>query len=90
MCLGIPGEIVAVDADRPDLATVTVAGVRRQINVGLFDPGDIGPGDWVLVHVGFAMSKIDEADAAATLQLLKQTGPAYRDEMAAFQTSEPG
>jgi hydrogenase expression/formation protein HypC len=90
VCLGIPGEIVAVDADRPDLATVTVAGVRRLINVSLFDPGDIRPGDWVLVHVGFAMSKIDEAEAAMTLRLLTETGPAYRDEIAAFQTSEPG
>ena len=90
MCLGIPGEILSMDADRPDFATVTVAGVRRMINVSLFAPGEINPGDWVLVHVGFAMSKIDEGEAAATLRMLQGIGPAYRDEIAAFQSSEPG
>jgi hydrogenase expression/formation protein HypC len=90
VCLGIPGEIVGVDADRPDRATVTVAGVRRVINIGLFESGDIRPGDWVLVHVGFAMAKIDEVEAAATLRMLQEIGPVFRDEIAAFQSSERG
>jgi hydrogenase expression/formation protein HypC len=86
MCLAIPGEIVQVDTERPDLATVAVAGVRRTVNVGLVD--DVGPGDWVLVHVGFAMSKIDEAEARATLELLQGLGQAYTDELVALRSSQ--
>jgi hydrogenase expression/formation protein HypC len=84
--LAIPGEVVdVVDATR-NLATVTVGGVRRTINVGLLD--DIGPGDWVLVHVGFAMSKIDSAEAQATLAILEGLGQAYADELVALRSSE--
>lgn len=86
MCLAIPGEIVQVDTERPDLATVAVAGVRRTVNVGLVDA--VGPGDWVLVHVGFAMSKIDEAEARATLELLQGLGQAYTDELVALRSSQ--
>jgi hydrogenase expression/formation protein HypC len=88
MCLGIPGEIVAVSAERGDLATVEVAGVRRAVNIGLLGAGEAGPGDWVLVHVGFAMSKIDEAEAAATLELLRGLGEAYTDELDALAGSD--
>jgi hydrogenase expression/formation protein HypC len=88
MCLGIPGEIVEVMADRSDLATVDVAGVRRAINIGLLDEGRVHAGDWVLVHVGFAMSKIDEAEAAATLALLTGLGQAYTDELTALADSD--
>ena len=87
MCLGIPGEIVEVLSDRPDLAKVDVAGVRRAINIGLFDEGEIRPGDWVLIHVGFAMSKIDEAEAAATLAMVQGIGQAYNDELRALADS---
>ncbi|GGS98135.1 HypC/HybG/HupF family hydrogenase formation chaperone [Nonomuraea spiralis] len=87
MCLGIPGEIVELLPDRSDLATVEVAGVRRAISVGLLD-GPVRPGDWVLVHVGFAMSRIDEAEAAATLALLNGLGPAYTDELQALAESD--
>lgn len=86
MCLAIPGEVVEVTDATRNLATVTVGGVRRTINVGLLD--GIGPGDWVLVHVGFAMSKIDEAEAQATLALLEGLGQAYTDELVALRTSE--
>ncbi len=87
MCLAIPGEVVDVDSERPELATVEVGGVRRQINIGLFEPGEIGPGDWVLVHVGFALSKIDEQEAAETLRLLQGLGQAYTDELEALSSS---
>ncbi len=88
MCLGIPGEIVAIGRDRFDLATVDVGGVRRAVNVGLLDEGEVGVGDWVLIHVGFAMSKIDEAEAATTLALLRGIGQAYTDELDALAESD--
>ena len=79
MCLGIPGEIVELIPGQPDLAKVEVAGVRRVINVGLVDRDGIRPGDWVLVHVGFAISKVDEAEAEATLELLRGLGRDFDD-----------
>jgi hydrogenase expression/formation protein HypC len=91
MCLGIPGEIVAMLPDRADLATVEIAGVRRAVNIGLLGTsgeGGVGVGDWVLVHVGFAMSKIDEAEAAATLAMLRGLGEAYTDELEALAGSD--
>jgi hydrogenase expression/formation protein HypC len=88
MCLGIPGEILDAPRERPELATVLVSGVRRVVNVGLLD--DVGPGDWVLIHVGFAMSKIDEEEARMTLQMLEGMGQAYRDELSALSSSEIG
>jgi hydrogenase expression/formation protein HypC len=88
MCLGIPGEIVEIKAGRDDLAIVDVVGVRRAINIGLLGPDQIGIGDWVLVHVGFAMSKIDEAEAAATVALLNGLGQAYTDELQALAESD--
>ncbi|MBA9001624.1 MULTISPECIES: HypC/HybG/HupF family hydrogenase formation chaperone [Thermomonospora] len=92
MCLGIPGEIVALVPDRADLATVEIAGVRRAVNIGLLGGpltgGGVEVGDWVLVHVGFAMSKIDEAEAAATLALLRGLGEAYTDELDALAGSD--
>ncbi|GAA4536357.1 MULTISPECIES: HypC/HybG/HupF family hydrogenase formation chaperone [Nonomuraea] len=88
MCLGIPGEIVELIPGQPELAKVEVAGVRRAINVGLVSQDGIRPGDWVLVHVGFAMSKIDEQEAAATLALLRGLGQAYTDELEALAESD--
>jgi len=80
MCLGIPGRIVAIDDPERRLATVEVGGVRRQINIACIVDDDHPPasclGDWVLVHVGFAMSRIDEAEAAATLRILAELGEA--------------
>jgi hydrogenase expression/formation protein HypC len=88
MCLGIPGEVVELYADRPDLAMVDVSGVRRAINIGLLE-GDERPqvGDWILIHVGFALSKIDEEEAAAALAFLEGIGQAYDDELAALADS---
>jgi hydrogenase expression/formation protein HypC len=87
MCLGIPGEVVEVLADRPDLAMVDVSGVRRAINIGLLTEEPPKPGEWVLVHVGFALSKIDEAEAKSTLDFLESLGQAYADELDALRES---
>ncbi|MGH8969590.1 MAG: HypC/HybG/HupF family hydrogenase formation chaperone [Actinomycetes bacterium] len=87
MCLGIPGEVVEVLADSPDLAKVNVAGVRRAINIGLLAGEELNPGDWVLIHVGFALSKIDEGEAAAALEFLEGIGQAYADELQALAAS---
>jgi hydrogenase expression/formation protein HypC len=87
MCLGIPGEVVELYADRNDLAMVDVSGVRRAINIGLLEDENIQPGDWVLIHVGFALSKIDEEEAAAALAFLQGIGQAYDEELAALADS---
>jgi hydrogenase expression/formation protein HypC len=74
MCLGIPGRIVRIDDSSRKLATADVAGVQRQVNLACTP--DAGVGDWVLIHVGFAMARLDEAQAAQTLQILKELGEA--------------
>ncbi len=78
MCLGIPGCIVRIDNADDLVATVDVSGVRRQINISCIvdeaHPVDSCVGDWVLVHVGFAMSRINEAEATETLRLLQELG----------------
>jgi hydrogenase expression/formation protein HypC len=74
MCLGIPGRIVRIDDAARKLATADVAGVQRQVNL-VCTPGAT-VGDWVLIHVGFAMARIDEEQAAQTLQILKELGEA--------------
>jgi len=87
MCLGIPGQIVELLEGGEQLARVEVSGVRRTINVGLFDDGEIALGDWVLIHVGFAMSKIDEEEAAKALSSLRMMGQGYDDELDALLAS---
>ena len=87
MCLGIPGEVIEFLPEQPDLARVDVSGVRRVINVGLLSDEPPKPGEWVLIHVGFALSKIDEAEAAAALEFLEGIGQAYEDELAALRDS---
>ncbi|QXJ24307.1 HypC/HybG/HupF family hydrogenase formation chaperone [Actinomadura graeca] len=89
MCLAIPGEIVEVAPDRP-LATVDIGGVRRAVDTGLLDGPPLAAGDWVLIHVGFALSRIDEDEARATLALLEGLGDAYDDEIDAFRESRIG
>jgi len=64
MCLGIPGEVIELHPEQADLAKVDVSGVRRMINIGLLSDDPPVPGEWVLIHVGFALSKIDEQEAA--------------------------
>jgi len=84
MCLAIPGKIVEITDEENRIAKVEVGGVRRGVNIGMLD--DVKVGDYVLVHVGFAMSKIDEKQAAETLQTLQELG-AYQEEFDQFQTS---
>ena len=89
MCLAIPGRIIEVVDEPNRLAKVDVAGVRRTVNVGLLDGEDGGarPGDWVLIHVGFAISKVDEDEARATRQLLENMGAEYEQELAELRAS---
>jgi hydrogenase expression/formation protein HypC len=83
MCLGIPGEVVNLLDN--DLATVSVSGVEREISVGLLSDEGVTVGDWVLVHVGFALSKIDAEEADLTLDQIKKLGQPWVDEMDAFK-----
>lgn len=88
MCLAIPGQVVEIVDESNRIATVDVAGVHRNVNVGLLDDdGGAEPGDWVLIHVGFAMSKVDEEEAQATLALLERMGGEYEDELEEFLQS---
>lgn len=88
MCLAIPGEIVAFVPDTNDqLALVDVVGVKRRINIGLLEPGEVTIGDWILIHVGFAMSKVDQQEAAEALSMLEMMGQAFTDELAAVAES---
>lgn len=88
MCLGIPGQVVEMLDDTFSLAKVDVSGVKRNVNVSLVASERIAPGDWVLIHVGFAMSKIDEQEARETLQLLQQMGTIYTDELKQLHQSQ--
>ncbi len=83
MCLGLPGQLVVCDPEQPHRAVVEVDGVRREVNVALVagDEGGITVGDWVLVHVGFAMARIDEDEAARTLSFIKELGSVYDEEI---------
>ena len=74
MCLAIPGRIAEFSTEQPLLAKVDVAGVKRNINIGLLADEPLAVGDWVLIHVGFAMSKVGEEQAREQLQLLAALG----------------
>ena len=91
MCLGIPGQIVELDPAQHKLAIVNVSGVKRKVNISCIvdeaHPPQSCVGDWVLVHVGFAMSRIDEAEAAQTLKILTELGEAQA-EIAAMRAME--
>ena len=83
MCLGIPGRIIKIDDAARKLATADVSGVKRQVNIACIvdpeHPVEACVGDWVLIHVGFAMSRIDEAEAAETLRILTELGEAQQE-----------
>lgn len=85
MCLGIPGRIVEHVDREHHIAKVDVSGVRRNVNVGLLDGVDVG--DWVLIHVGFALSRVDEEEAKATLAFLEQLGEPYEQELSELRGS---
>ena len=90
MCLAIPGQIVELVDPEHQIARVDVVGVRRNINVSLLQDeqgGGARPGDWVLIHVGFALSKVDEEEAHATLRLLEQMGAEYEQELSELRAS---
>ncbi len=90
MCLAIPGRLLEFVDEANRLARVDVAGVVRNVNVGLLDvDGDSAePGDWVLIHVGFALSKIDEEEAKATRQFLETLGDPWEQELAELAASD--
>ena len=90
MCLGIPGEVIEVVDPVHRLALVEVAGVRRKINFALLEDEEVGPGTWVLIHVGFAMARIDEREAEMALESLRVMGQAYLDEIEAVRESPIG
>ncbi len=90
MCLAIPGQVIEIVDSQNRLAKVEIAGVRRNVNVSLLDDdvgGGVVPGDWVLIHVGFALSKVDEEEARATLSLLEQMGAEYEQELEELKAS---
>jgi hydrogenase expression/formation protein HypC len=76
MCLAIPGQVVELFPDQPNAAMIDVVGVRRKVDLGLLQDDLPVKGDWVLIHVGFAMSKISEADAADQMSTLRMLGEA--------------
>lgn len=84
MCLAIPGKIIEMVDVENHIAKVDVGGVKRNINVGMLDDTQIG--DYVLIHVGFAMSKIDEKEAEETLRLLMELG-SYEDEFEQYKSA---
>ena len=86
MCLGIPGQIVEFVEPQHHIAKVEVSGVRRNVNVGLL-AGEVGVGDWVLIHVGFALSKIDEEEATATREFLESLGEPFEQELQELKSS---
>jgi hydrogenase expression/formation protein HypC len=87
MCLGIPGQVVDVVDEPNHLAKVDVNGIKRTISVRLLAEDNLQAGDWVLVHVGFAMAKIDQREADLTLEAVKQMGQSYDDELSAFNST---
>jgi hydrogenase expression/formation protein HypC len=89
MCLAIPGQVIEIVDSENRLALVEVAGVRRNVNVSLLDEdgNSAQPGDWVLIHVGFALSKVDEDEAHATLSLLEKMGAEYEQELEELKAS---
>ncbi len=89
MCLAIPGRILQIVDEPNRLAKVDVAGVQRTINIGLLDADGASAGidDWVLIHVGFALSKVDEEEAEATLSLLRGMGQDFETELQELRES---
>ena len=87
MCLGIPGRLIEFVDEARQLAKVDVATVRRTVHVGLLLPEGLDVGDWVLIHVGFAISKIDEEEAQRTMTFLEELGEAYAQELEQLSTS---
>ena len=91
MCLAIPGQLVELlPGNDGQLALVDVVGVKRKINIGLLDDVELKVGDYVLIHVGFAMSKVDEKEAAEALSMLEMMGQTFTEELQAVADSSIG
>jgi hydrogenase expression/formation protein HypC len=88
MCLGIAGQIIEFVSASTDLVRVNVFGAERVINVGLVANEGLNPGDWILIHVGFAIAKMDEGEAKASMAFLQGMGEAFTAEMAAAWDEE--
>lgn len=86
MCLAIPGQVVEIVDQENHIAKVDVGGVKRNVNIGMLEEEGVAIGDYVLIHVGFAMSKIDQLEAAETLRILKEIGE-YEIEVNQFKTA---
>jgi len=91
VCLAIPGQIVGFSAEHPHLAVVEVSKVRRKINIGLLEDEPLAIGDWVLIHVGFAMSKVSDDAAQEQLRLLAMLGEDEQamQELDGYRFGEP-
>ncbi len=89
MCVGIPAMVVALEPSGPHTATVDVEGVRREVNTIMVDDEGLTIGEWVLLHVGFAMSRIDAVEAEETLAFMRELGSVYDDEIEAFGSGPP-
>jgi len=89
MCLGIPGQIVEIVDLENRTAKIEVSGVRRNVDVGLLWEADdaVTVGDWVLIHVGFAISRIDETEADQMLRALRALGAPYEEELQDLRSS---
>lgn len=85
MCLAIPGKITEIIDPENHIAKVEVGGVKRNVNIGMLED-EVRVGDYVLIHVGFAMSKVDEKEAEETLRLLQELG-SYETEIDQFKSS---
>lgn len=90
MCLGIAGQIVELGLGESDLASVDVFGVRRTVNIGLVKQEGLAPGDWILIHVGHAIAKMDEDEARASQAFLQEMGGAHRQGFMVEGESESG
>ena len=90
MCLGIPGKVVELVDPENGIAKADVNGVRRNVSIQLIpkEDGPVEVGDWILIHVGFAMSKIDEQQAAETFEFLEQLGTMYEEELSDLAKSD--
>jgi hydrogenase expression/formation protein HypC len=88
MCLGIAGQIIEFLPESRELARANVFGTERVVNVGVVENEGLEPGDWVLIHVGFAIAKMDESEAKASMAFLQGMGEAFTNEMAAAWDKE--
>lgn len=87
MCLAIPGQIIEITDAEKHIAKAEVSGVRRAINVSLLEPQQVQVGNWVLIHVGFALSQIDEKEARETYELLQGMGATLSEELGMMDQS---